>query len=161
MPRKLRDCIEGFRKSHGAQHVRKFHCLKSVGIQSSGSVFYRTWTEYGGTLSTFSPNAGKYGPGKLRIRTLSSQCQKRAIDKEDCVLALLMNPSKAFDTRHLDLMLAKLKAHGFFKEALKLIKSSLINLKQKAQINNKLNLESGYCRFHMALKMHLFFSIYL
>ena len=33
------------------------------------SVFSRIWTEYG-DLSVFSPNAGQYGPEKLRIRTL-------------------------------------------------------------------------------------------
>ena len=33
------------------------------------SVFSRIWTEYG-EISVFSPNAGKYGPEKLQIRTL-------------------------------------------------------------------------------------------
>ena len=60
---------------------------------------------------------------------------------EDCISALLMDLSKAFDTRHCDLMIAKLKTYGFFKEALKLIKSCLKNREQKFQINNKLHLE--------------------
>ena len=33
-------------------------------------------TEY---LSVFSPNAGKYGPEKLRERTLFTQCIKRQL----------------------------------------------------------------------------------
>ena len=36
----------------------------------SWSVFSRIWTEYGEVC----PNAGKYGPEKLRIRTLFMQC---------------------------------------------------------------------------------------
>ena len=40
------------------------------------SVFFRIWTEYGEAteyLSVFGPNAGKYRPEKLRIRTLFTQ----------------------------------------------------------------------------------------
>ena len=40
------------------------------------SIFSHIWTEYRDTpyLSLFSPNAGKYRPEKLRIRTLFSHC---------------------------------------------------------------------------------------
>ena len=38
------------------------------------SVFPRIQTEYGEIHSVFSPNAGKYGPGKLQILTLFKQC---------------------------------------------------------------------------------------
>ena len=38
------------------------------------SNWIRRYTEY---LSVFSPNAGKYGPEKLLIRTLFTQCQTR------------------------------------------------------------------------------------
>ena len=55
---------------------------------------------------------------------------KRAFDKGECFSALFMY-----------LLIAKLKAYGFSKEALKLMKSYLKNRKQKVQINNKFSSE--------------------
>ena len=37
------------------------------------STFFCIQTEYGENLPVFSPNAGKYGPEKHRIRTLFTQ----------------------------------------------------------------------------------------
>ena len=62
---------------------------------------------------------------------------KRALDKGEYVSALFMDLSKAFDTINHDLLIAKLKAYEFSKEALKLMKSYLKNRKEKVQINNK------------------------
>ena len=46
-------------------------CVKSVRIRSfSGLYFLGLKTEDRKYLPVFSPNAGKYGPEKLRIRTL-------------------------------------------------------------------------------------------
>ena len=65
---------------------------------------------------------------------------ERAIDKGECVSALLMNFMdllKAFDTINHDLMITKLKAYGFFKEASKFMQGYSKNGKQRVQINNK------------------------
>ena len=61
---------------------------------------------------------------------------KSALDKSESVCALFMNLSKAFDTINHDLLLAKLKAYGFSREALTLMCSYLKNRKQKVVINN-------------------------
>ena len=58
------------------------HCMKSVRIHSFSCLYFPAFgfscirTEYGEILRIcplFNPNAGKYRPGKLRIRTLFTQ----------------------------------------------------------------------------------------
>ena len=66
---------------------------------------------------------------------------KRAFDKGEYVSAVFMDLSKAFGTINRNLLIAKLKFYGFSKEALKLMKSYLKNLKQKVQINSKFSSE--------------------
>ena len=56
----------------------KSHCLKSARIRSfSGPYFPYSdrIRKYTPCLSIFSPNAGKYRPENLRIRTLFNQCR--------------------------------------------------------------------------------------
>ena len=67
---------------------------------------------------------------------------KEAVDNGECVSALFLDLSKAFDTINHDLLLAKLKAYGFSPNALKLMHSYLNNRKQQVQINNKFSSES-------------------
>ena len=50
--------------------------------------------------------------------------------------AILMDLSKAFNTINHDLLIAKLYAYGFNKNALKLIKSYLTNRWQRTKVNN-------------------------
>ena len=61
---------------------------------------------------------------------------KSALDKSKSVCALFMDLSKAFDTINQDLLLAKLKAYGFSREALTLMCIYLKNRKQNVVINN-------------------------
>ena len=46
-----------------------FHCVKSVYIRNFSGPYFPAFG-----LNTERPNAGKYGPEKLRIRTLFTQC---------------------------------------------------------------------------------------
>ena len=62
---------------------------------------------------------------------------KKALDKEENMSAIFMDLSKAFDTINHDLLLAKLKAYAFSKQALSLRCSYLKNGRQRVQINNK------------------------
>ena len=64
---------------------------------------------------------------------------KSALDKSESVCALFMDLSKAFDTINHDLLLAKLKAYGFSKDVMTLMRSYLENCNQKVVINNSAN----------------------
>ena len=66
---------------------------------------------------------------------------KRALDKGEYVSTLFMDLSKAFDTINHDLLIVKLKAYGFSKGALRLMKSYLKSRKRNVQINNKFSSE--------------------
>ena len=54
---------------------------------------------------------------------------KKALDKGEYVSSLFTDLSKAFDAINHDLLFAKLKAYGFSREALKLMKTYLKNRK--------------------------------
>ena len=61
---------------------------------------------------------------------------KKALDSKKYAGAVLMDLSKAFDTLNHELLIAKLHAYGFSKEALYLICSYLKNRWQRTKINN-------------------------
>ena len=81
--------------------------------------------------------------------------------KRECVSALSMNLSKAFDTINHNLMIAKLKAYGFSREALKSMQNYLKIRKQRVQINNKFSSERDVIvEVRRVLQMYPFFSSY-
>ncbi|XP_057316881.1 uncharacterized protein LOC130657914 [Hydractinia symbiolongicarpus] len=61
---------------------------------------------------------------------------KKSLDNEGSYAALLTDLSKAFDCINHDLLIAKLHAFGFDKDALRLIHSYLTGRKQRVKINN-------------------------
>ena len=78
--------------------------------------------------------------------------RKKALDKEENMSAIFMDLSKAFDTINHNLLLAKLKAYGFSKQALSFMCSYLKNRRQRVQINNKFSsLKEVIAGFHKVL----------
>ena len=61
---------------------------------------------------------------------------KLSIDNKGFAGGVLMDLSKAFDTINHQLLLAKLHAYGFSKQALAIVCSYLSNRKQRIKINN-------------------------
>ena len=62
---------------------------------------------------------------------------KKSVDNGGAFGALFTDLSKAFDCLSHELLIAKLDAYGFDKNALKLVNSYLSNRKQRVKINNK------------------------
>ena len=70
------------------------------------------------------------------VTSYIGKCEK-ALDKGENVCTIFMNLSKAFDTKNHDLLLAKLKAHGFSENASKLMCSYLKDRRQAVHINTR------------------------
>ena len=90
---------------------------------------------------------------------------RRTLEKGEYISALFMDRSKAFDTINHDLLIAKLKAYGFSKETVKLMKSYLKNNKQKVQVNKRFSSErdviaGGTWRGRRTHKIYAFFRLY-
>ena len=62
---------------------------------------------------------------------------EKSVDNDGALGALFTDLSIAFDCLSHELLIAKLDAYGFGKNALKLINSYLSNRKQRLKINNK------------------------
>ena len=61
---------------------------------------------------------------------------KKALDSRHAAGAVLTDLSKAFDCLNHKLLIAKLNAYGFHKDALKFIYSYLVDRKQRTKVNN-------------------------
>ena len=88
---------------------------------------------------------------------------KTSLDNRENVGAILMDLSKAFDCIKHDLLLAKLDAYGFSREALRLVNSFLENRHQRVKINGSF---STYKQLSLGVPQGsvlgpLFFNIYI
>ena len=61
---------------------------------------------------------------------------KNTLDKGGFVCAMFMDVSKAFDTMNQDLLIAKLGAYGFQKDAFSFMKSYLTKRRQRVRVNS-------------------------
>ena len=88
---------------------------------------------------------------------------RKCLDKGGKVGAIFVDHSKAFDSIRHDLLIAKLHAYGFNREALLLVHSYLENRQQRVKINGSLNdykhLQLGVS--HGSVLGPLFFNIYI
>ena len=64
---------------------------------------------------------------------------KNMLDKGRYVSAMFMDLSKAFDTIHYDLTIAKLGAYGFLQDALQYMRSYLTNRQPRVRVNSNFN----------------------
>ena len=88
---------------------------------------------------------------------------KTSLDNGENIGAILMDLSKAFDCIRHDLLLAKLNAYGFSREALRLVNSFLENRHQRVKINGSF---SAYRQLPLGVPQGsvlglLFFNIYI
>ena len=63
---------------------------------------------------------------------------KNMLDKGGYVCAMFMDLSKAFDTMHHNLMIAKLGAYGFSQHGFQYMRSYLNNRQQRVLVNSNL-----------------------
>ena len=59
---------------------------------------------------------------------------RKALDNQECVAAILMDLSKAFDCLPIGLLIAKLKAYGLSEGAVKLLDSYLSDRSQQIKL---------------------------
>ena len=88
---------------------------------------------------------------------------KTSLDNGENIGAILMDLSKAFDCIKHDLLLAKLNAYGFSREALRLVNSFLENRHQRVKINGSF---SAFRQLFLGVPQGsvlgpLFFNIYI
>ena len=72
--------------------------------------------------------------------TVTLEQWKKALDKKGTAGAILTDLSKAFDCLNHNLLLAKLDAYGFHKEAIEFIRTYLKERKQRTEVNEAFSL---------------------
>ena len=102
-----------------------------------------------------------YNAQHALIRTIAKR--RTCLDKGGKVGAVFMDLSKAFDCIRHDLLIAKLHAHGFSRDALLLVHSYLENRQQGVKINGSF---SSYKHLQLgvpqgSVRGPLFFNIYI
>ena len=90
-------------------------------------------------LSKFIRGFKKLHGTLLHSMVIMLEKWRRALVKKEYICVLFMDPSKSFDTINHDLLMARLRAYGFSKNALDLVCNCLKNRKQRVQTNNKFN----------------------
>ena len=110
------------------------------GLSAGSKIFGRIiQVQIGNYMETFlSPYLCGYRKGYSVQHALIALLEnlRVSLDKKGYGGAILMDLSKAFDTLNHDLLIAKLHAYGFSRNALMLIKSYLSNRWQRTKINN-------------------------
>ena len=112
-----------------------------------------------------SPFLCGYRKGFSTQHALTSLLEKwkKVLDQKGYAAAILMDLSKAFDTINHEMLIAKLSAYGFSRNALKLIHSYLSNRQQHVKINSEF---SDWCDLLLGVPQGsvlgpLLFNIYL
>ena len=126
---------------------KKKNCLYKVNyrpvsvLPSTSKVFEKLMQkQISGYVSNYlSPYLCEYREGFSSHQALPSLIEnwKMVLDKKGFRGAVLMDLSKAFDTKKHDLLWAKLYAYGFSKESLKLFHSYLSNRWHRTKINKQ------------------------
>ena len=110
------------------------------GLTSGSKIYERIMQKQMGNFmdTHLSPYLCGYRKGYSAQHALLAMIEKWRIslDKKGYSGAILMDLSKAFDTINHDLLLAKLHAYGFQKDAIKLIKSYLSNRWQRTKVSS-------------------------
>ena len=122
------------------EKTSKLHYRPVSGLTSGSKIYERVMQKQIGTFMEkyLSPYLCGYRKGYSAQHALVAMIEKWRIslDNKGFSGAILMDLSKAFDTINHDLLIAKLYAYGFDKNAIKLIRSYLSGRWQRTKVNS-------------------------